>query len=293
MTENEFPHMHEMGAAFEQVIYRAEGAPPRAPDLPPSVDAQIEDLITLSGWDFESQYIYEAGMELKAGDWVKTTCTFANDRDERLRFGEKTKNEMCFNFAYISPPIGVGLCNQGDPPLEVYIPGSCAPESASEWSPPLVNIQFATTDQLPANERQAPLPASGAYTISDATIYVNENLLGRFSIDLTRSEAAMRGAVLVAEQVPETDPELSIDVSSEFTLFGSGIQLTERLPISYVGNWSAPTAEERQGTLMLTCGGDDPISLGFSFNESDELIATLPLNFGPLSLTVRVNLVPM
>ncbi|MEZ4472475.1 MAG: hypothetical protein R3F60_17105, partial [bacterium] len=117
-----FPHMHETGVAFRQEVER--------------VDGTVEPVIALSDWDFEAQYIYETPMEFAAGDRIKTTCTYRNMGSTPIGFGPNTEDEMCFNFAYISPPMNLSLnfCNTGAPPrpVEPYTPGLCAPIGADQ-----------------------------------------------------------------------------------------------------------------------------------------------------------------
>jgi hypothetical protein len=86
-----WPHMHEIGSAFETIIERADGTE--------------EMLIDLTGWSFEAQLIYDTPVHLQPGDKLKTTCKYDNPYDETVTFGEGTRDEMCFNFLYISPPM--------------------------------------------------------------------------------------------------------------------------------------------------------------------------------------------
>lgn len=85
-----FPHMHEIGSEFHSDIQRQDGS--------------TETLIDLTGWSFEAQLAYETPKTLQPGDRVTTECVWDNPEDESVRFGERTEDEMCFNFAYVSPP---------------------------------------------------------------------------------------------------------------------------------------------------------------------------------------------
>ena len=40
---------------------------------------------------------------IQAGDSLRTVCTFKNPTMSFIRFGEKTENEMCFNFVVAYP----------------------------------------------------------------------------------------------------------------------------------------------------------------------------------------------
>jgi hypothetical protein len=90
-----WPHMHEIGTEFESVIERDDGTE--------------ETLISLTGWSFEAQLIYDTPMTLYPGDTIKTTCTYYNDRDQITTAGTGTKDEMCFNFFFADQPICNGL----------------------------------------------------------------------------------------------------------------------------------------------------------------------------------------
>jgi hypothetical protein len=56
-------------------------------------------------FDFNEQQSYQLDkpLELAMGDTVITTCTYDNDTDRAITFGENTGNEMCFNFATYYP----------------------------------------------------------------------------------------------------------------------------------------------------------------------------------------------
>ena len=90
-----WPHMHEIGTEFESIIEREDGTE--------------ETLISLTGWSFEAQLIYDTPMTLYPGDTIKTTCTYYNDRDQMTVAGTGTKDEMCFNFFFADQPICNGL----------------------------------------------------------------------------------------------------------------------------------------------------------------------------------------
>ena len=90
-----WPHMHEIGSEFETVLIRENG--------------ERESVISLTGWSFEAQLIYETPMTLQPGDKLETTCTFTSDRDQITTFGPGTKDEMCFNFMIADQPICSGL----------------------------------------------------------------------------------------------------------------------------------------------------------------------------------------
>lgn len=85
-----FPHMHEIGSAFEHSIERQDGT--------------TEMLIELEGWSFDQQYFYEMGVDVQAGDEMTLTCEYANPTDKQVVGGLGTADEMCYNFMYVTPP---------------------------------------------------------------------------------------------------------------------------------------------------------------------------------------------
>jgi hypothetical protein len=60
-------------------------------------------------FNFEEQTTYpmKPPVVVEAGDRIVTTCTFTNDTDRTITFGENTGNEMCFNFALYEPMGGL------------------------------------------------------------------------------------------------------------------------------------------------------------------------------------------
>jgi hypothetical protein len=90
-----FPHMHEIGAEFHSEVIRKDGT--------------REPLIDLTGWSFESQLFYRTPVTLQPGDKISTECVWFNPKDTIVPFGLDTEDEMCFNFAYVTPP-DAGFC---------------------------------------------------------------------------------------------------------------------------------------------------------------------------------------
>jgi hypothetical protein len=86
-----FPHMHQLGRSLRTEILRANG------DLEPVID--------VPNFDFESQRSYplDPPRILRPGDGIRTTCVYDNTTDQRVRFGERTEDEMCLNFVLVHP----------------------------------------------------------------------------------------------------------------------------------------------------------------------------------------------
>jgi hypothetical protein len=83
------PHMHTAGSSFRSEIRRADGS--------------TECLIDIPRWDFEWQggYQYTIPRQLQPGDTIHTACSYDNRSDRRVRFGEGTGDEMCFQFNFV------------------------------------------------------------------------------------------------------------------------------------------------------------------------------------------------
>ncbi len=94
-----WPHMHELGDSFVGEIEHKDGS--------------ITPLIELDGWNFEMQLTYHTPATLKVGDKLVTRCTWDNQTGKMVPFGLGTKDEMCFNFIYLSPPPDMLFCSNG------------------------------------------------------------------------------------------------------------------------------------------------------------------------------------
>jgi hypothetical protein len=289
-----FPHMHEAGATFQQELIRAD----QLETFAAGDTSASEDIITLSGWDFESQYIYESPMTLNRGDLVKTTCLIENQSDQPIRFGGRTSDEMCFNFAYISPPVGVSFCNQNDLPLTTFIPGECSPEEASMWAPPSLEIQFEERESAPMTSSE--IMPEGLYWIDEARVVVDPQLASMYSIDLEQSQARARGAVRwsASDETPSGErASLLVDLNVEVRLVAAGLSFTRLIPISFEGSVTSTIEDTMQDVAPLlltgTCGDLEEVNIWVerpSGSDSAELI--FPLNFGPITLWIHAHIIP-
>ena len=117
------PHMHEIGQSLTSTIIRANDS--------------SEDLITLNGWDFNYQLVYDGqATTLSPGDRIETHCIFENPDNRQRFYGPFTEDEMCYNFVYVTPPPQEKRCNQPLDNEEDYEPGVCGPERATEVATP-------------------------------------------------------------------------------------------------------------------------------------------------------------
>jgi len=86
------PHMHERGTHFITEIH------------PGGDRTRAETLVEVDPWDFNTQTAYpHPGRVLNPGDAIETRCTYDNPTDSRVTFGERTEDEMCFNFVTVYP----------------------------------------------------------------------------------------------------------------------------------------------------------------------------------------------
>ena len=92
-----FPHMHEIGSALSHTIERA--------------DQTTDSIIEFSGWNFDAQRIYEVGVDVSPGDVLRLRCVYDNPNAFAVQAGLGTKEEMCFDFLYVTPPHALDDCN--------------------------------------------------------------------------------------------------------------------------------------------------------------------------------------
>jgi hypothetical protein len=95
------PHMHQRGRVLKTEIWR--GGDP----------TKVETVVSVDNFDFNAQktYALEKPIQVNPGDKLKTTCIYDNPGSSAAYFGEKTEDEMCFNFVFAYPE--TGLFNAG------------------------------------------------------------------------------------------------------------------------------------------------------------------------------------
>jgi hypothetical protein len=97
------PHAHRFAKHMKFTVTKASGETIVLHDMP---------------FNFEEQTTYPLTppVEIVSGDRITTTCTFDNDSDRTVTFGENTGNEMCFNFALYEPMGAISCSGQGVTP---------------------------------------------------------------------------------------------------------------------------------------------------------------------------------
>ena len=92
------PHMHKLGTHISIVAERA---------------GQPDHVVHDAPFDFQNQYTVPVpDLTLEAGDKLRITCTYENDTDETIAFGESTLKEMCFAATARYPLIAQPACYQ-------------------------------------------------------------------------------------------------------------------------------------------------------------------------------------
>jgi len=84
------PHAHTYAVHMKFTVKKANGREITLYDQPFSFDAQ-------------GNHALPEPLVLETGDKVITACTYDNETGKNVRFGESTKDEMCFNFAGFYP----------------------------------------------------------------------------------------------------------------------------------------------------------------------------------------------
>jgi hypothetical protein len=87
------PHMHTHGVSIRTDVIRGGTSSPQM-------------LVDIPHWDFNSQTgapAPDGAFVVNPGDMLRTTCVYDNNTDEIITFGERTEDEMCFNFVSAYP----------------------------------------------------------------------------------------------------------------------------------------------------------------------------------------------
>ncbi|MBN8614469.1 MAG: hypothetical protein J0L92_27970 [Deltaproteobacteria bacterium] len=235
------PHMHLLGSAFHQSIARA--------------DTGIrEGIIDLAGWSFETQLFYDLGTSLHPGDVITTRCTFENTTSDTVTSGEDTTDEMCFDFAYVTPPPTDRYCDEGDDdnPTDVaYRPSACLPTGTSH-DVPLVRgmwVEAATPPALPA----IGAVEDGRYLLESTVGYVSGVTTAIGNLDTEATYTLARGQLVVREGVLTYDVWQDSVVKSE-----SGIRFGGPAHYDFAMQFDASASPLR---APLTCPPDGNFTL--------------------------------
>ena len=86
------PHMHKFGTKYKVMHQKSDGSK--------------SCLVDISRWDYNWQqtYFFKQPIEMERGEKTFMTCTYDNPTSNRLRWGDRTEDEMCLNFYFVSAP---------------------------------------------------------------------------------------------------------------------------------------------------------------------------------------------
>ncbi len=267
-----FPHMHEAGVAFEQTIERADGA--------------IEPFIDLQGWSFDSQYLYSTPIELRAGDLVTTTCTYRNLGDGTLRSGTATSDEMCFNFAYVTPPLAGRYCNRSEVHEPApYTPGQCAPVEAVDFEPPRISGAFVQGEPPPMSGGR--WPAGERLELSELTLVLTDFDLGFAVVDPDASQVSGMGQVWVEADRLVLDAMLEFYLTDGLLAFDDVVSLSvggvvgEVDEVAGVAQFTGECGDLAGSTVDLEYAGDADGGLSVVVRSDRGLDLAIVLRFTP------------
>jgi hypothetical protein len=85
------PHMHRLGTSLRTELLRGGDA------------NRMEMVVNVENFSFDAQTSYPAELVVMPGDVLRTTCRYRNTTTSRVFFGERTEDEMCFNFVLAWP----------------------------------------------------------------------------------------------------------------------------------------------------------------------------------------------
>ena len=71
----------------------------------------VDGAIDPFSFDDQRYYAHDPPVVFQPGDGIRTTCTYDNPTNTAVHFGEKTEDEMCFNFVMLWP-------------IDVFAPGN-------------------------------------------------------------------------------------------------------------------------------------------------------------------------
>lgn len=86
-----FPHMHNHGISIKAEHMRGGSV--------------VETFGEVTAWSFDAQPNIPTNVYLAPGDGVRVSCVYGDFNGQTVRFGEKTEEEMCFEFLYVTPPL--------------------------------------------------------------------------------------------------------------------------------------------------------------------------------------------
>jgi cytochrome c5 len=260
------PHMHGWGSAFTQDIVRQGGA--------------RESLIALQGWRFETELFYDFSTALHPGDRIETQCTFNNTSADMVRSGSRTSDEMCFNFAYVTPPPAERYCDQATGPADelAYAPGACAMPAAPTMVPTATGRAMVGAPPALAG---GALP-DARWELTGVSWYLSAGAVGPSMINLDETTLAARG------QVWTSAGRFNADFITRLGLvLTGGARIARDIPGSFAGTYTGAAASPL--TLAPACPSTATMPTVINYAvEGDTLTVGVPSsNFSGLTISPR------
>lgn len=273
-----WPHMHELGYALESTLLRADG--------------EEEPLISLRGWNFEAQFLYDTPVRLEAGDAIHTSCTFDNISGRDVRFGPRTEDEMCFNFLYTTPPVGSPFCNGGPPPQAAptpQIPGDCA-------SPDEEPLARTWVDGQVLEGRVPALEGDGRYNAGRWRLTGGDVFMARFDTPLGRIDAATSRILARGYARLEADLRVYFDFETTVHVALDSGQMFDAPLSSSISGEAIPGDLNTPAHLTADCGnliGEADFIVDLAEDGlTPELRATASANIGGLPIDFLFRFAP-
>ena len=239
------PHMHELGLSLTSTITRADG--------------RTEDMITLTGWDFDSQLFYDMDrLQLQPGDSIQTNCVFENTTDEDRSFGAFTADEMCFNFLFVTlPPASAAVIRT-------------SPTSVHAWP---VRSRECRRDAIPveANPQEGAAPVGvggdevprGDWRLVDYTLVFESADIGIAVLDLDATVINSSGAPRITEE-----GRIEMDVAGEInTVFSNGGMAAQPVGLSIGGSVTAYDPAAGTLSVALDCPEEGTFNTTFTYED--------------------------
>ena len=264
------PHMHEIGSAFEQRIERADGT--------------VEPFISLTGWSFETQLFYDTPAVLEPGDAMYTRCTWDNPTDATVRSGPYTGDEMCFNFAYVTPPPASRYCDEevGGVPDDVsYAAGECAPMDVPAET--TLAVGTFTAGDIPTLNGGSATP--GIYALTGAEQLLESPELPVGNIDSEASSVLGRGWLEIGEDTLALDISLYTHLATD-----SGFSMGRDSAISYSGPWDATESPARTTPSCPADAGAQTVDFQV---DGDTIVLGYRVNFAGVDIYPRFTFTRM
>ena len=259
------PHMHQIGLEFTQEVVRASGA--------------REPMISLQGWQFESQLFYRFDTALNPGDRIDTRCVFNNTTAQTVRSGTHTDDEMCFNFAYVTPPPTERYCDQATSSNTglAYTPGMCALPAAPTAVPTVPGR--AVVGAPPAlNGGEIP---EARWELSAATWHLSSAMVGAGSINLDETSLSARGQVWTAPG------RFNLDFVTRLNLvLTGGARLSRDIPTSSAGTYTT-SGSTMQVTATCPSASATPSSIAYEVSGDTLTIGPAATSFAGLMIHPR------